>query len=354
MSHIPTGRPWLLFGLLTTSLSLNLYMVTNRPPPARAATASALEAPATETADAPTPDSVELAPSPTEATPVEIVPASMAAPAEDIEAVHDAMARSTSDWNVMDEEVTHSLARTFAAADSENGAALSAVYARLFHWDIDLRRDLRKGDRIRLAWRQGDDGIEIVAASLESGKLGKTLSAYRYHRRGDTFPSFWQKDGTEIARRLKESPLADYEMVTSLLKDRPSHAGMDFKAPVGTPVLATRSGTVTRTNWNTRANGNCVELKFSDGTLAKYLHLSQTGVRPGQHVSAGTTLGESGNTGRSTAPHLHYQLNKGRRVLDPIDVHGTTTRSISPGERDAFGSDVARLDALLGNALARR
>ena len=206
-----------------------------------------------------------------------------------------------------------------------------------------------------MAWRHGEDGNpEIPVASLQSGKLGKTLTAYRYQRRSDEFPSYWQKDGSEIARRLKESPLADYQMVTSLLKDRPTHAGMDFKAPVGTSVLATRSGTVTRTNWNTRANGYCVEVKFADGTLAKYLHLEKTDVRPGQRVAAGTSLGQSGNTGRSTAPHLHYQLNKGRRVLDPVDFHGTTTRSITPGERNAFGSDVARLDALLGNALARR
>jgi murein DD-endopeptidase MepM/ murein hydrolase activator NlpD len=205
-----------------------------------------------------------------------------------------------------------------------------------------------------VAWKKADNGIEIAVASLKSGKLGKTLTAYRYQRRSDDFPSYWLEDGTEIARRLKESPLSDYEMVTSLLKDRPSHAGMDFKAPEGTAVLATRAGTVTRTNWNTCANGKCIELKFSDGTLAKYLHLSKTGVKPGQRVANGAVLGASGNTGRSTAPHLHYQLNKGKRVLDPITVHGTMTRSIQPGERDAFGSDVARLDALLGNALARR
>ena len=348
MLHIPSGRPWLLYGLLTTSLSLNLYMVTNRPPPAR---------PALEVGAIDTPiGTAEPTPAPTQgvSVPVEVVPASMTPAQEARVPAESGVAVTDPNWNLMDEEVSHSLARTFSKADKENGAALSAVYSRLFHWDIDLRRDLRKGDRIRVAWRHGDNGIEIATASLKSGKLGKTLTAYRYQRRGDDFPSYWQKDGTEIARRLKETPLADYEMVTSLLKDRPTHAGMDFKAPIGTAVLATRSGTVTRTNWNTRANGNCVELKFSDGTLAKYLHLSKTGVKPGQRVSAGARLGESGNTGRSTAPHLHYQLNKGRRVLDPIDVHGTITRSIKPGERDAFGSDVARLDALLGNALARR
>ncbi len=286
--------------------------------------------------------------------PIEVVPASMAPDEDGVAVPQQGVASVDSSWNILDQEVTHSLARTFSSADSENGEALSAVYSRIFHWDIDLRRDLRKGDQIRVAWKRGDDGIEIAAASLKSGKLGKTITAYRYQRASDAFPSYWLKDGTEVARRLKESPLADYEMVTSLLKDRPTHAGMDFKTPEGTAVLATRSGTVTRTNWNTRANGNCLELRFSDGTLAKYLHLAKAGVRPGTRVKAGDVLGTSGNTGRSTAPHLHYQLNKGKRVLDPVSIHGTVSRSIAPGERDAFGNDVARLDALLGNALARR
>ena len=349
MHHASTGRPWLLYGLLTTSLALNLYMVTNRTPPSRPALEDGVQA------DTPL-GSVQPAPAAGGAVPVpvEVVPASMA-PAETARVPADmGVALSAPDWNILDEEVNHSLARTFSAADSNNGNALSAVYSRLFHWDIDLRRDLRKGDRIRVAWRKGEQGVEIIAASLQSGKLGKTLTAYQYTRAGDEFASFWTDEGIEIARRLKESPLVNYEMITSLLKDRRRHAGIDFKTPVGTPALATRAGTVTRTNWNTRANGNCVEIQFSDGILAKYLHLSKTSVKPGRSVSAGMVIGASGNTGRSTAPHLHYQLNKGKRVLDPIEVHGTHTRSISPGEQDAFGSHVARLDALLGNALARR
>jgi murein DD-endopeptidase MepM/ murein hydrolase activator NlpD len=349
MNQSFTGRPWLLLGLLTTSLSLNLYMVTNRPPPTRPGLAeTGATQPDTQSASVVSPAAGAVR------VPVEVVnPAGARGSAVQMPVERD-LNLTDPDWNVFDEEVTHSLARTFSSAESEHGGALSAIYSRLFHWDIDLRRDLRKGDRVQVAWKKGDDGIEISAASLTSEKLGKTLSAYRFTRSGDDFPSYWQKSGTEIARRLKESPLADYEMVTSLLKDRPTHAGMDFKTPIGVSVLATRSGTVTRTNWNTRANGNCIELRFSDGTLAKYLHLSKTGVRVGQRVQTGDVLGASGNTGRSTAPHLHYQLNKGNRVLDPIDVHGTIARSIKPGERNAFDSNVARLDALLGNALARR
>ena len=76
-------------------------------------------------------------------------------------------------------------------------------------------------------------------------------------------------------------------------------------------------------------NGNGIELRYSDGALARFLHLSETAVRPGQTVSAGQRIGATGNTGRSTAPHLHYEIEKAGRVIDPVDYHGTTRRSLS-------------------------
>jgi len=334
------GQPWLLYGLLSCSLGLNLYMVLKRPLPR---TASALtEVPVFQPSVAEVVPAAIDGPQPLA---VEVVPPAALVTATPV---------TDPSWTITDVEVAHSLSRTFNDAVGETGPALSAHFARLFHWELDLRRDLRAGDRILVAWREGEAGIEIAAAALTSEKLRETLTGYNWTRPGDAFPSFWLKDGRELGRRLAESPIADYELITALLRDRRNHKGMDFKAPEGTPVLATRAGTVTRTNWNQRANGRCVEVSFTDGTKAKYLHLSEVAVRPGSRVASGTRLGASGNTGRTTAPHLHYQLNNGRRVIDPVDYHGITRRSVSSGDSDAFQSDVARLDALLGNALARR
>jgi murein DD-endopeptidase len=329
--------PWLLYALLSGSLGLNLYMVLDRPSSAPEAVAAT---------PAPAAPVVVLA-APTVPAPTQLeATAAIPAPAAPVE--------PSGDWTITEFSLEHSLARSFSKSVGGHGDALSAVYARMFHWDIDLRRDLYKGDRIVVAWQLVDGIPEIAAASLQSGKLGKTLTGYRWTRPGDTFAGHWHKDGSELPRRLKESPLADYAQITALLKDRPNHKGMDFKVPIGTPILATRAGVITRSNWNTAANGGCVELKFNDGTLAKYLHLSGVSVRPGQRVAAGEAIGKSGNTGRTTAPHLHYQLNRGASVVDPVALHGTTRRSINPGDLHAFEDDVARLDALLGNALARR
>ncbi len=341
--------PWLLYGLLSGSLGLNLYMVLNRPVPAESALSLADAETFAKIPPVLATGSVVQAvttPVPTREQVPEPIAVEVIDPAP-------APAPGTSDLTITEIALEHSLARSLTSVVGAHGDALSAVYARMFHWELDLRRDLYKGDRIVIAWRLVDGMPEIGAATLRSGKLGRTLKAFRWTRPGDRFASHWQPDGKELARRLQEGPLEDYAQITALLKDRPNHKGMDFKVPIGTPILATRAGTVTRSNWNTRANGGCVEVQLGDGTLAKYLHLSAVTVRPGQRVASGQALGRTGNTGRTTAPHLHYQLNRGPSVIDPVSFHGTTRRSISPGDLDAFQSDVARLDALLGNALAR-
>ncbi len=249
--------------------------------------------------------------------------------------------------SIIHADVSHSLARTFQTVEPERADVISAIYARLFVWDLDLRRDLQKGDQIALAYEWDGELAEIPVASYKSLKLGKTLKAYRYQAQGDDYGSWWDAEGVEVPRRLKNSPLNHYEQVTSLLKDRPTHKGMDFKVPVGTDVVSPKAGTVVRTNWNFKYNGNCAEVKFDDGTLARFLHLSDTTAKPGQRLAAGGVVGLSGNTGRSTAPHLHYELEKGGKVVDPVKYHGTHQRKLGASDLSTFHSQLPELDRLL-------
>jgi murein DD-endopeptidase MepM/ murein hydrolase activator NlpD len=248
-----------------------------------------------------------------------------------------------SEWKIVRANVSHSLSRTFVNANPQHGSALSAVFSRLFMWDLDMRRDLMKGDQVEAVYRINDDGLpDIIAARYHSKKSSKTYSAFRYEAPGDTYASYWSMDGTEASLRLKNSPISEYEQVTSLLKDRPTHAGMDFKVPVGTETVTPKSGKVTRVNFGSmKYNGYCVEVKFSDGTLAKWLHLDKPMVKKGQQVGAQDVVGLTGNTGRSTAPHLHYQLDKGKRNLDPVDYHGTYRRRLSDTSMGGFLAEVS-------------
>jgi murein DD-endopeptidase MepM/ murein hydrolase activator NlpD len=341
MFQPPYGKPWLLYGLLGGSLALNILMVLDKDdsPVSPSQSVSSADVVSADVLPDVAPDgsttSTESTPEPASAL-TDAGPVTQGAPAP-------------GEWRVVEARVKHSLARTFQEAVSGDHAdALSAVYARLFMWDLDMRRDLQQGDKVRVAWRLNEEGkVDVLAASFRSRKFSKTLTAYRWTMPGDNFPSYWRGDGTEASFRLTNGPLRDYEQITSLLKDRPTHEGMDFKTPVGTPTYAPQAGTVTRVNWNWEGNGNCVEVKFADGVVAKFLHLSELKVSAGAHVQPGQVLALTGNTGRSTAPHLHYQVERSGRVLDPVDYHGTDRRTINSAAMPSFLEEVDRLSTLL-------
>ena len=101
---------------------------------------------------------------------------------------------------------------------------------------------------------------------------------------------------------------------------------------------------ITRVDWKRQGNGHCVELRFDDGVAAKFLHLSAIRVSRGERVPAGRVLALTGNTGHSTAPHLHYQLNRGGQTLDPVDYHGTSRRRLAGAALATFKTELARLD----------
>lgn len=338
----PGGKPWLLYGLFGVSVVLNLGLAVKY--------GFADEAPPASTA-----------PAPKEILPVggdtevsnPAVPPDQVAPLPEPKGV--ATAAGT---HVFTGVVSSSLSATFQTAEHTNPAALSAVYARLFAWDLDLRRDLHKGDVVEVLYEQPEGAEPLILAARLRSQPGspeeKTFAAFRYQAPGDRFPSYWSVSGEEVPRRLIDGPLPEYEQITSLLKDRPSHKGMDFKTPIGTDVVAPRAGRVTRSNWNHAANGNCVEVQFTDGVLAKFLHLNENLVKDGQSVSAGTPIGKSGNTGHSTGPHLHYQLERGSGVVDPIAYHGTLRRQLQPDALPAFQAAMGELEKQLDGRIASR
>lgn len=339
----PGGLPWGLFALTGGSLFLNAIFIANW----------ALSPAAPEVADVSAPvavvENVEAPPAAAVEAPAagEQLVAAEGIEAEVEEIPVEAAPKPFPGVKQIELTVHHSLARTFRDGVPGDGDVLSAQVARLFVWDLDLRRDLRAGDKIEVAWTGQGEDIVIEAARYRSQKHG-TFEAFRFKRPGDDNASWWTSDGTEVARSLVNSPIRDYEQITSLLKDRPRHRGMDFKTDIGTPVVAPKSGRVTRVNWNTRNNGGCVEVKLSDGTLARYLHLSEATVKAGQSVGAGEPVGLSGNTGHSTAPHLHYELEKSGKIVDPVDYHGVSRRNLDAGD-PSFLDAVARLRASFGD-----
>jgi murein DD-endopeptidase MepM/ murein hydrolase activator NlpD len=238
------------------------------------------------------------------------------------------------------------------AAAGRDGVPLAQVVTRTLVWWLRVPKDLGKGDAVAAVYELRHNQEPLLhAVRFTSVRLGKRFEAWRYQPPGAPFARFYQTDGSELEERLVDAPLDAYEQITSLLKDGRRHRGVDFKAPVGTPVRATFDGRVSRKTWNFRSNGNSVEVveQGGQGRTAMFLHLSEVekDVAPGRPVKKGQVIARSGNTGHSFAPHLHYQLMKGEQVIDPFQSHETTRASLPPEARAGFEAEVARLRALL-------
>jgi murein DD-endopeptidase MepM/ murein hydrolase activator NlpD len=226
-------------------------------------------------------------------------------------------------------EINSSLYEAALAAGED--PLIGMVLADVFAWDIDFYRDVRRGDRARaLVEKFVSKGRilrygEVLAATYEGESVG-TKRVFRYEL-PDGKASFFQEDGSSARKAFLKSPLK-YAHVTSgfgsrvhpVLKYVKAHNGVDYSAGVGTPVWAVADGTVT-TAGNTGAGGNTVCVRHANGFETCYLHLSRygAGVRVGARVSQKQVIAYSGNTGRSTGPHLHYALKRSGRFVNPLN-----------------------------------
>ena len=116
-------------------------------------------------------------------------------------------------------------------------------------------------------------------------------------------------------------------------KARKKHEGMDFSAPVGTPVYASGDGLVTRADQNSAGYGKHIRIDHGFGYISLYGHLSNYNVRKGQKVKRGDLIGFVGNTGRSQGPHLHYEIYKNNSAINPINFY---YGNLSPEEFEAM------------------
>jgi murein DD-endopeptidase len=229
--------------------------------------------------------------------------------------------------------------------------ALALVTTRLTLWWMALP-DARPGDVLDIAYELPAGHEPLVRAlRYQSKKLGKTFSTYYYQAKDARFGRYFVADGTELEERLRDSPIESYEQVTSFLKDGRHHKGVDFKCPMETPIKMPFNGTLVKKNWNWHGNGNCLEfVDDATGRHAKFLHLSPLpeSIKPGQHFKKGDQVALSGNTGHTTAPHLHYQLEDADgRILDPFKIHETFHEHLPETAKAAFASEQARLDQRL-------
>ncbi len=252
------------------------------------------------------------------------------------------------------------IAAAMAPADKALAEQLTQVVNRLLVWQLQIAHDGRRGDKIEVLWTPPSlvgDGVPaqtepvVEAVRYTSSKLGGVVAAYRWQPDGSRWPRYYRPDGEEIELRLVDSPVGDYEQITSLLRDGRRHKGVDFKTPVGSQVHAPFDGVIERRNWNFAGNGNCLDIRDpATGRHAIFLHLEvlPKELSPGRKVRKGEVIAASGNSGHSFAPHLHYQLeDAGGKVLDPFGVLRTERRSLPADQKGKFETARAQLDGKL-------
>jgi murein DD-endopeptidase len=248
------------------------------------------------------------------------------------------------------------------AMTKEQGCqTMSAYLSRLLSWNFDINKSMRKGDSLDIAYEMVPDKTRFRILKLEynSQLYNKVYEANYFIGEKEKWGSYFDADGQEIAKRVvgKFAPVKNYQEITSLpgdfRKGPVGHKGTDFKTPVGTPVHASFEAKVLRTNWNVRINGYCVELDHPrEGVKTLYLHLSRVLVKPGQYVKQGDKIAETGNTGRTFAPHLHYEIkSRGQKktIYNPFNFKHIKTfyNKISLEEQESFRKTVLHYDSVL-------
>lgn len=227
----------------------------------------------------------------------------------------------------------------------------------VFAWDIDFYRDVQKGDRMRAViekvvskGRLIDYG-QVLAATYVGSSVG-TKKMYRYALPDGT-ESYFTEDGTSARKTFLKSPLK-FAPVTSgfggrfhpIINQFGQHNGVDYGTPIGTPVWAASDGTVTKAGWDS-GGGNMVCLKHVMSFETCYLHLSKINVHVGERVAQKIVIGESGNTGLSTGPHLHYGMKRGGRWVNPQSQNFPRADPLPAALLSDFQTKTAELKAQL-------
>ncbi len=195
----------------------------------------------------------------------------------------------------------------------------------LFKGKLDFSRDIQAGDRFQVV-----RSLQFVddQATGQSHIEGIRFSTRNHYYSAFLFAdgNYYDENGESLAQVFLRYPFKGHHRVSSpfnLRRMHPitgrisPHRGVDFAMPSGTPIMATADGEITRVK-NHPFAGKYIEVKHDGQYLTRYLHLSRINVKRGQKVKRGGMIARSGNTGRSTGPHLHYEIHIKRRAVNPL------------------------------------
>ncbi len=253
----------------------------------------------------------------------------------------------------------------FAATDDANVPdPIATQMAEMFSTDIDFHRELRKGDTFSVVYEALTADGEPVPWNQGAGRV----LAAEFVNGGKPFSSVWFSDASgkgayfDLNGRSKHSaflasPLA-FSRITSgfsmrfhpILKEWKRHEGVDYGAPIGTPVHVVGDGVVAFAGQQ-NGYGNVIQVQHSDNRVTVYAHLSKIDVTRGEHVSQGEHIGDVGMTGWATGPHLHFEFRVAGVVKDPLTIaKSAETLTLDNASRPRFTAMASELKSELAVA----
>ena len=247
----------------------------------------------------------------------------------------------------------------FKAAQKDNiEAEVIVEFARIFGFEIDFQRDIRKNDIFQIVYNKyvDDDGElqkngKIIYAYMEN--KGREIELYRFvDQKG--IAGYYQTNGKSIEKALMKTPINGARLSSTfgmrkhpILGYNKMHRGTDFAAPKGTPIMASGSGTVEVVKW-WGAYGKYIRIKHNTKYKTAYAHLNgyARGIRPGAKVRQGQIIGYVGSTGRSTGPHLHYEVLVNGKRKNSQRLKLPSGRTLRGSDREKFEISRIKIDVM--------
>ena len=231
-------------------------------------------------------------------------------------------------------------------------------FARIFGFEVDFQRDIRKGDWFEILYEKFEDDNKKVR---DTGKIiyasmyvnGEEINLYNFKYKNDE--EYYDIKGKSITKSLMKTPINGARLSSSfgmrkhpILGYNKMHRGTDFAAPSGTPIMASGSGTVTRARW-CGGGGNCVKIKHNSTYETIYAHMKAfaKGVKEGKKVKQGQIIGYVGSTGLSTGPHLHYEVIVNGKKVNSQKLKLPSGKILKGEERKQFELDRIKIDLKL-------
>ena len=231
---------------------------------------------------------------------------------------------------------------------------------RIYSYDIDFQRRVQPGDSFEILFAGEDEGAdaksEVLFASLTTG--GETRRYYRFQSADDGLVDFYDETGKSAKKFLVRKPLADGIMRSGygnrhhpLLRYTKMHTGVDWAAPMGTPIYASGNGTIEKLGWE-GGYGRYIRIRHANGYQTAYGHMSAfaRNMAEGKRVRQGQIIGYVGSTGLSTGAHLHYEIIVNGRTVDPMKFRLPRGRVLEGATLASFDTERDRLDNMISRA----